>query len=211
MRFFEVATAPLQVLAAPRLFKQLGDYVRANPTQGDEIVRLLSDFVTAKVVDPTRPFNRKDISFSGSVLKGYMHVHLVHGRCILVYQIRAGILRMFSIGDHSTYGGNAEASLGKYIKSLGDDQMRGFAPKPKTSVSAILSPEQKGEVQELFEWILGSDPDIFRTALRGDLSELLGYACEATGSDQQTVLRSFGGADALLTQLKTMARNSGVS
>jgi hypothetical protein len=202
MRFFEIASPTLQLMATTRYLKNSATFLRGYAG----LEKTLTDFLNFKLQNPTQLWGKKDERFTGGIIKNAFHVHLVHGKVILVYGVSGGALKLYDMVEHNDFeSGPSILSLATYIETA-DLRPIEFQGGPTTKP---LSAEQKSELNELFYMMAAEDPDIVRAAIAGDLSGLMEFIRLTVDAPDEVVLDGFGGQAGLITTLSTIMKQMG--
>jgi hypothetical protein len=199
MRLFEIETQQSQIVATKRFLKNSAFYFRGYPG----IEATLKEFLHFKQQNPKAQFGKKDIPFTGGPLKGLFHVHLIHGKVILVYGLRGNQIRLFDMVEHDDFEGKSIPALAKYIDSLGMNDLSPVKTGAKPTPS--LTAEQKQELSELF-WEMGvQDRDILEDAAKGNIESVMEF-CRMTveGADDTAILAALGGKEGLIKAATTV-------
>jgi len=151
MRIFEIENN-LTIWRAERFQDHLEKYLKSDPN----LIGLLKDFISAKIMGI--PFGKKDgVLSSNSPLAGISRCHLIHGKVIVIYQLKNNELFLYDINEHTAIEGNAARDLARYIQTISADKLKKYQPP---SQSEKITDQQ---IQILNEFILGlidsTDPD----------------------------------------------------
>lgn len=191
MRFFEVAAPRLKLSATRRFRKEFAQFARANSSLED----LLRDFLEFKLSHPTESWGAKDFPFKGNgSLHGYQHVHLFHGKVIVVYDIDQGSLRLLSCVEHKATEGKNATALGHYLDSLGDSSHEPFSVARPREAEPALTKEQMSELEALMWEMAVQDRDILEQTKQGNLDGLMEFMVLTVEAKPETIVKAFGGA-----------------
>lgn len=167
---------------------------------------VLSAFLKHKIDDPRQQFGKKDTPFIRSgPFGGYFHCHLIHGRMIIIYNVKDGALCLYEVTDHRGFEGRQAASLAAYLKGASVNDYDYDSDNDDT-----LSPEDKQELINLFYHIAADETDVIRKALQGDWSDLMIYI-EMTldSATEEQVFSSFGGRSQMAEKLGDIMKEMG--
>ena len=202
MRFFEIASQRLLIKTTNRFEKNFASMLGSYPAAAG----VLSKFLQHKVADHRQQFGKKDTPFIRSgPFGGYFHCHLIHGRMIIIYNVKDGALCLYAVMDHRGFEGRQAASLAAYLKGAAlNDYDYDYGNDDN------LSPEDKQELINLFYHIAADDTDVIRKALQGDWSELMIYI-EMTldSATEEQVFSSFGGRSQMAEKLSDIMKEMG--
>lgn len=202
MRFFEIASKRIPILATKRFIKNAAFYTRGYPA----VEKTLRDFLLFKTANPREQFGKKDTPFTGGPLVGRNHVHLFHGKVILVYDVRDGALRLFDVVEHNGFERSGVEAMAKYIRTAT------LEPVQQPVEAKEIPAETKAELDNLFYEIAVQERDVIDTALEGDWEHLFDYIrmvideSEASDSD---VFDAFGGQAGLAEKLADIMKKLG--
>lgn len=205
MRFYEIASPRLQILATKRFIKNAALYSRGGYPAFEKTLR---QFVEFKTQNPREAFNRKDSPFvANSPLSGYAHCHLVHGKVVLIYTTKENQLRLYDVCEHDAFEGKGMQTMRTYLKGAGLEPM-----EVGHDAADTLDSEIKSELDELFYEIAAQERDVIVSALGGDWPHLFDYirmvVDEETATDE-TIFSAYGGKDGLVKFLSGVLRNLG--
>jgi mRNA-degrading endonuclease YafQ of YafQ-DinJ toxin-antitoxin module len=123
VRFFEVASPRRKVVASKRFTRDLKDFVKADPSVGRNLAAFLRFRETAPA---TQGFGKKDAVFTGNDdLGSFRHVHLIHGKVIVTYQLTPAEIRLCMISDHKET--ENRTSFPKFLNGLGPGSYDAYA------------------------------------------------------------------------------------
>ncbi|RYD63887.1 MAG: hypothetical protein EOP84_33220, partial [Verrucomicrobiaceae bacterium] len=140
MRLFEVMTEPRRVVSTRRFDKELPPFLKSDPSIGRTLAAFLRFRETAL---PTQGFGKKDAVYTAGKMQGFRHVHLVHGKVIVTYQITATDIRLISIHTHDAT--ETSNGLPNYAVRLGPEDYHPFAGTEQETAPMTISPEQAKE------------------------------------------------------------------
>ena len=199
MRLFEILSPSFSIKDTKRFLKNFAYYLRGYPQLEQNFI----DFCDAK--RNGERFGIKDVPFSNTgPLSGYMHVHLVHGKVILIYTLKNNVLKLYDIGEHTMSEGKNAISMKQYLKSLDDSD---FATMPSLP-DPELSGENKKELADLLQYFAASDPEFLRNA---SVADLLDYMRETVDSNDQVILNYFGGENGLKSVVNKILKQYGIN
>ncbi len=199
MRFFEIHSPRLLIKSSDRFEKNFAVMLRSYPAAAG----VLSAFLKHKIDDPRQPFGKKDAPFIRSgPLGGYFHFHLIHGRMILVYDVKDGAIRLYDVMDHRGFEGRQAASLAAFLKGASVSDY--VLPS-----NEALSGEDKQELVDLFYHIAADEPDVIRQALGGSWEDLMVYIEMTVDTTDAEVFASFGGQAELAIKLGDILKEMG--
>lgn len=194
MRFFEIAQPARRVVATKRFEKTFIEFSKKYAG----LKETLRDFVDFRLIHrPDEPFSPKDAAFSpSSSLAGFRHLHMVHGKAILVYYITAANLCLCCMLDHTETEGKRVNSLVTYLKSL---EPSSFSSIETSEEKPELSSEQINDLRSLIYDMAVQDREILMAAVNGDFSDLMEFMRLVIDNSEndQTIVDSMGGSDAL--------------
>lgn len=204
MRFYEIASPRLKLVATKRFVKNTAFYSRGGYPAFEKTLRQFLDF---KTQNPREPFNRKDSPFvAGSPLAGYAHCHLVHGKVVVIYAVKDNELRLYDVTEHDTFEGKGMQTLRAYLRSAD------LEPVGQSETKASLSAEQKAELDELFYEIAAQEREVINDALKNDWSHLFDYIRmvidEETAADE-VIFAAYGGKNGMAKFLAAILKNLG--
>jgi len=207
MRLFEITETRSPIIVVTKRFKKNYEhYARGYPGLGDKTEK----FLAAKQANPSGSLGVNDKPFTGGPLTGIMHVHLVHGKVMLIYAVRNDQIRLYDIGEHNDFEGKKVNHLADYIKSLGDDS---FVPDFEHVVEELTTEQKKTIIHLIYEMATNAeDLKILQAAAKTkNYQELMGYF-EMVVVDQSpdVIIHSFGGADGLSRAIKAVMAQLGV-
>lgn len=221
MRFFEIATPRLQIVATRRFIKNASSYFRSF----SGVEKAFREFVEFKNHSPKEQFGIKDIPMTGNdLLKNIMHCHLVHGKVIVLYRIIDGVLWLYDIVEHSAFDTKTSArNLGAFIQSLNAGDFQPFEPpapkKMRVQVGepwelearVALPPEQMQELDALFYEMVGQDRDIIDAAIRGEFRDIMEFMTLVVPEKPSTLLQVYGGPEGFKEHLRQILKQVGAS
>lgn len=216
MRLFEIAApqSQLELVSTKRFLKNYAFYERGYPG----IDKTFREFIEFKLQNPMTPFSKKDVPLSSGSLRGYRHVHLFHGKVILIYDIEAGQLRLLDVVEHTGVdNGRTANNLGDYLNTLGARDFQPYTAGTGTDEALALTPDQKADIESLMYEMAVQDRGILQAAMNGDLSGLAEFTrltIETDWTDAQkdtAVLDAFGGQQGLQKAVQAILRNMGIS
>jgi mRNA-degrading endonuclease YafQ of YafQ-DinJ toxin-antitoxin module len=204
LRFFEIAEPrSLIIERTNRFVKEFDKFSRAYP----QIDSILKKFILFKMQHPNSPFNKRDTPFTGGVLSGLAwHFHIIATYCVLIYKVENSNLKLFAVVDHSGYGGSAETSLGKYIKSLSDSDYKVFKIEPESKINLLTSSEQKAISDEFYDWA-AKNPEDFKSQ---SVVDLLDIAVMASEKSEEQILATFGGQSGFMKFVNDISKSLGI-
>lgn len=205
MRLLEVDDLALTIRATRRFMKSLATYLKGYP----QLEKNLRDFCADKALG--KRYGRKDAPYTGAPLRGTWHAHLVHGKLIVIYDLRNGTLDLFDLSDHDATEGKGVVDMAKYIRGLRPSDLTGVNLGAGEEAPSGLPADEVAALRDLFYEIAASDPGIIRAALAGDLSDLLYFAQATIERDRETILVGLGGRNALMRELAKIANTVGMS
>lgn len=199
MRLYEILSPPRSLVVTARFRDTFNAFRQSYP----RIDTTLREFVTFRLTHSSdQPFSGKDRPFSNA-LRGFRHVHLVHGRVILVYQINPSELRLFIVTDHD-YG-----NLRRYLDTVSD-----FEPMRFNEPAKVLTYEQMGAISNMLFEFAAEDRNTLEQYSRGDLSELFEYTrlliddAWSNADKDRATLDAFGGKQKMLTFIQQVLKQT---
>jgi len=199
MRLFEIENN-LEFRVTKRFLKKLGTYIKSY----SGVKEAFRAFCSAKLKNQS--FGKKDGPYTGGLLKGLLHAHLIHGKVIITYDIKSNVIYLYDIDEHTAYESqNAQRNLASFVASLGAQD---YMPMSISGEEEKLSDEQKKDISEFLFQACASDPEIIKEALSGDFSTLKYFLEEIASFD--LILKEFGGQNGFISYLKTIAKNYGM-
>lgn len=181
-----------KVLATKRFQKNFQKFDRGYPV----IRNVLIDFLDYRKTAPRNvPWSKKDYAFPSGPVKGIWHVHLFHGKVILVYDVTETTVLLYDIVEHDGIEGRAVMTLAEYVHGL---QPSDFVPFEMVSGSSLPIIDRKIVADFLWE-LVQEDAEILHQVAEGRFDELFEYTrmmIDGDWTDSQkdaAVLRSFGG------------------
>lgn len=223
MRFLEVAGQPLKIVATKRFLKNAPDFLRGYPG----LDKTLKEFVDFKAMNPLADWGRKDAVFTGGQQVGHLrHVHLVHGKVIVLYEIVGGELRLYDMVSHKGIDKQEMGRFGDYHRHLGDGDFAGYAPAVKQKLKlnpelfppeddwelearVVLPEEQMQELEALFYEMAVQDRDIIEAALHGNFADIMEFMTMVAPEDPTTLLNVYGGAEGFQQHLRDILKQVG--
>lgn len=130
----------------------------------------LQKFLEAKTTQPYATLIRtsaNDRPFTGGVLSGVWHCHLVKGKIIIVYLFDDTHVELFTIGPHDAYEGKNVEMLHRYIESVGNG----------------------GETLSVYQWKSKAAPVVFDDDVFTDLEGII--LTMAQNDDERQLLDEF--------------------
>lgn len=218
MRFFEIATPRLKLVATRRFIKNASSYFRSY----SGVAKAFRDFIEFKNQNPKAQFSVKDTMFTGNdVLKNVMHCHLIHGKVIVVYRIIDGTMWLYDMVEHTAVENKAARNLGMFIQSLNrsdfapyepPQKMRGQVGEPRElEVRVVLEPEQMQELDGLFYEMVSQDRDVIDSAIAGDFRDIMEFMTLAVDEKPDTLLQVYGGAEGFKSHLQNILKQMGAA
>lgn len=205
MRFYEIASPRLKLVATKRFVKNAAFYSRGGYPAFEKTLRQFLEF---KVQNPREPFNRKDTPFtSGSPLAGYWHCHLVHGKVVVIYNYDSNNLLLYDVTEHDSFEGKGVGTMRAYLRSAELEPLAQNDQQPSK-----LSSDDKSELDNLFYEIAAQERDVIDQALKGDWSHLFDYIrmlVEESSASDETIFAAYNGQDGLRSFLADILRNLG--
>lgn len=119
MRIFEIENN-LTIWRTERFQDHLETYIRSDPS----LINLLKEFISAKSLGIQ--FGKKDSVLGSGPLSGIGRCHLIHGKVIVVYQLKATDLFLYDINEHTAIEGKAARDLARYIQSISADKLKKY-------------------------------------------------------------------------------------
>lgn len=198
MRLFEVTSEPRKVVATKRFEKELAGFLKADPGIGEKLAAFLRFRETAL---PQQGFSKKDAIYTGGNMKGFRHVHLVHGKVIVTYSLTNSEIRLISIHNHDATE-TAGMGLPRYVHSLGDGDFSDFGNDAPPHNH--LTPEQKqAALDALYDF--ASHPDdrqmLMLTAKGEHVEEMWEMMRVMVEADDAAVIQAFGGPSGFSTKV----------
>jgi hypothetical protein len=218
MKFFEVAVQQRNVVATKRFRQDIARYCRGYPGTDEALV----DFIEERRQLNSRPWGAKDSPLAGGDknIHGLWHVHLKHGKVIVLYDLTAADLRLIAVVEHSeTDTPRAVQHLGKYYQSLSPQDFQPFQAAPAAAAPQI-SPEEKTEISNLmYEFASGSDEDraVLTQLMSGNSAEFLRWAQMAVNDvmspaqKDQAIMAAFGGQPGLAASAARVLKQMGLT
>jgi hypothetical protein len=219
MKFFEVAAQQRNVIATKRFRQDITRYCRGYPGTDEALI----DFIQERRQLNSRPWGAKDSPFAGGDknVRGLWHVHLQHGKVIVIYDVTATDLRLIAVVEHSeTDTPRAIQQLGKYYQSLTPEDFQPFQAAPSAPTAPQISAEEKAEISNLmYELASGSDEDraVLTQLVSGNSAEFLQWAqmtvqgAMSPAQKDQAVMDAFGGQPGLATSAARVLKQMGLS
>lgn len=204
MRLFEILS-PTRTLSATTRFRDTFKQFRQHYPNLDKVLREFVEFRLAH--RPDEMYGPKDTPFTGPVLRGFRHFHMVHGRVILVYQVTQTELRLCLVMDHAYSTKHGQASLGAYLRSPGTD----YQPMAVKQTHQ-LNKEQMAAIDEMFYEFAADSADEFAKAIRdlGDLMDFIRMVLQqvpwSDAEKDAAIFAAFGGADGVRKAATTVLR-----
>lgn len=200
MRFFEIASPQTKVFATKRFIKNAAFFSRGYPA----VDKTLKDFLQFKIKNPREQYGKKDAPFTGSALTGYNHVHLFHGKVVLVYQVKGNELHLFDVVEHNSFERSGVMALAKYIQSASLEPIQQDTKTKKGS----LPKEQMEELESLLYEVATQDPHIIKAAISGQWDDLFDFIWmilpEEIGT--KTVFAAYGGETKFKKKLTALVK-----
>jgi mRNA-degrading endonuclease YafQ of YafQ-DinJ toxin-antitoxin module len=189
--------APVRTLSATERFRDTFKSFRQTYASIDKTLR---DFIEFRLTHRSdEVYSAKDTPFTGGELRGFRHIHLVHGRAILIYQITLEELRLCLVMDHSYSSKGGQSSLSSYLHSPSTSYDPMAFGKPVVS----LSKAQLDNISELFFQYASQDRTGLKKAISGNLSDLMEFirlVIKEPWSDDEkdrATLAAYGGTEGL--------------
>lgn len=195
-----------QVLITDDCRKEIDAFVRSRPV----ILEKIESFISFRETHAdNESFNNKDSFFSpSSPLKGYRHVHLHHGKCILIYRTNIQGIYLYAICDHDAE--DNPLPLTRRLKSYTPSDFSPFqiVVDPEMNVGPNTVDHELVEKirNEVFE-LTASDPDIIRQSLRGDTTLIEFLSGHATPNQ---IMAAFGGEEKFNAFLRKTLADYGI-
>jgi mRNA-degrading endonuclease YafQ of YafQ-DinJ toxin-antitoxin module len=190
--------APIRTLSATARFRESFKAFRKTYASIDKTLRDFIEFRLSHRSDEV--YSAKDTPFTGGELRGFRHIHLVHGRVILIYQITQEELRLCLVMDHSYSSKGGKSSLVNYLHSSSTSYDPLSFGKPAVTLSKI----QLADISELFFAYAAQDRNGLEKAISGDLSELMEFIrlviqepSWSKGEKDRATLAAYGGTEGL--------------
>jgi hypothetical protein len=200
VRFSEFGTT--RIMASTRYLKNVAFFLRGYPTMD----KTLTAFLKAKVANPTQPMGAKDTPFTGGVLKGFWHVHLIHGKVVLVYDYRNGALCLYDVVEHNDFESEVrQHNLANYIAAADLEPLVGDEDETETG----LAPRDTKEIEELFYMMAVEERDIINAAIAGDPADLMEFVKLTITADEATFMAAMGGQQGLAQALQKVVKSLG--
>lgn len=154
----------------------------------ETIATKLNIFIAFRQTHPDRlAFNADDTYYgTDSPLRGFRHVHLHHGKCIVVYKTTADSILLLAMCDHQAE--DAPRALSNYLNNISATDLAPFAEDQAFEPNPELVEAIRNDVFEL----VASDPDVIRQSLRGD-DTLIDYL--SARAPAETIMASLGGEE----------------
>jgi mRNA-degrading endonuclease YafQ of YafQ-DinJ toxin-antitoxin module len=203
LRLFELLSEPLSVVASRRFIKDFALFSKTH-----KIEDKVSAFIEfRKTAEPSDGFNAKDYAFSNGHLRGFRHVHLVHGSVIVVYQIADGELRLCTITTHKNIDGIPPTSFISFLTGLESDD---YEPFSLDDDMPSLTPKQKDEIIALMYDYAASHPQLLLAFLKGTdgefmlLARMLVDVPRTNDEIDAAIHAAFGGEDEFHHKIRTV-------
>lgn len=191
MRLFEIETK-VRIFATKRYLKNAAYYARGYPS----FRASLEDFLKFKLSSPLVSWGGKDEPFTGGLLTGIWHAHLIHGKVMVIYRPRADQIALYDVGEHNSFEGKAVMDLAKYVNNA-------LLQPMQEPTNKKLTPAQAAEFEQLIVFMVEQDRDILEAAARGDFAGLKEFV-SLVPLDWASVVETNGGNTALRKKLKHM-------
>lgn len=203
MRFFEIASPQTKVFATKRFIKNAAFFSRGYPA----VEKTLKDFLQFKVKNPREQYGKKDAPFTGSALTGYNHVHLFHGKVVLVYHADGNALNLYDVVEHNSFERSGVMALAKYIKTAPLEPFKVDTADPER-----LTKEHTKELEGLLYEIAAQDPHIIKAAVNGQWDDLFDFLWMVLPEELGTeaIFAAYGGEAAFKKKLVSMVKSLGL-
>lgn len=187
MRFFEIASPKTKLLATKRFIKNAAFFSRGYPA----VEKTLKDFLQFKINHPREQYGKKDAPFTGSALTGYNHVHLFHGKVVLVYKVNGNEISLYDVVEHNSFERSGVMALARYIQTAPLEPITVDTKDSKKS----LSTDQMEELESLLYEIAAQDPHILKAAASGQWEDLFDFVWMVIPEeiDKDAVFTAYGG------------------
>ena len=157
---------PARTLTATVRFKNTFKEFKQSFPIIDSVLRRFVEFRLSHRID--EPYANKDSAFSvHNELRGFRHLHMVHGKVILIYQITQPELRLCLVTDHG------------YSTTSGTSRLISLLHAPNVSYEPVaveqprtLSAAQIAAIDQLFYEFAADDRASLTRAIHGHLDEL---------------------------------------
>ena len=169
-----VPTTPLKPVSTGRFDKEAAAIGLAVP----DFENNLRKFINFKIESGGGQYGKRDTFYTGGVLKGYRHCHIVGGNIVLIYDISDGQLRLLAVGNHDEYeGGSARAAkLGKALSNLAPNS---FSPVLDVPAEVIITPRALEAIHDSVYEVAGTEPQLIVDALSGKDTIALEFVADA--------------------------------
>lgn len=206
MRLFEVYSATLKSVASPLFIQNFQFFARGYPV----VEKRTKEFVDFKVKNPREKFGSKDLRFAtGTPLSPYQHVHIVHGKVIIIYNIVGDELRLLDMVEHRSLDGRTAGKTAERISDidtqpidLGDGETIKTLPK-----------ERIDELNELFYMLAVEEKGVLQAVIDNDhADEFIEYVRHVVPEDEaslEEIVQSFGGRDDMINHLSNIIKQVG--
>lgn len=153
MRFYEIASPQRKVVATTRFEKELAYYVKGYPG----LMKTFREFLEYRMSAPaSQGWGKKDSILTGGVYggQGLWHVHLYHGKVIVIYKIDGDTIKLLTVVEHNYVegGGKGPATVMHYINGLKPSDFHPYELPRKKQVAG-------GDEWDLDAWVDLSDDE----------------------------------------------------
>lgn len=206
MRFYEFAQAKREVLSTNRLDKDFKAH------EGLITPKIFEFIEFKRVALPQQSFSKKDAGFTGHQLPpGYRHVHLMHGRLILIYRVEAQHLLLSCIITHKDLDGGP---LSGFLAKLTPEDYHPFPFMPDEAADEGLSADQIAEVESVVYEYAASHRAVLDAFVQGntdrEFAEMLCMSADLPFSREglDRVFAAFGGRDGLTQKVAAILKQT---
>lgn len=211
MRITEIAGNRRVALSTTRFDKEIAAFIQQAPAISQSLQQFLEFRSTAL---PQNGFGKKDAVFTAGLLKGYRHVHLVHGKVIAIYDITSSATRLYCAVTHKDTEGANPTVVG-FLKNTSEADFHPFTLLD-AAAPATLSREQVQAILDAF-YDLASNPadrPMLAAVVEGrfdpSLIEYLSVSAdlEDSAETRAMIAHAFGGASGLQAKVAEILKQT---
>jgi hypothetical protein len=192
------------------------DDLAAFADKYERVYDILEEFIDhRKTAGYADTFGKEDSRLT-DILAGTWHIHIIHGRVIVLYTLTQHSLSLYRVISHAHLSERSKKSaLARYIGNLTDSDFRTFQVVPSAEASVLaLTENQVGLVRSMI-WECASHPQerpYIRAALAGSRGDLIAYLIIMAELENHAhepeklwgaMERAFGGNAGLLEIMRT--------